>query len=1044
MRVSWNDRLLLLLVPHVIAGTLGIPVSAAERLDFQRDVRPVVAQYCFRCHGPDAEHRAGDLRLDDRMSATAPRAAGPAIVPGQPDDSVLIRRIMATDDAQRMPPPDSRLVLGPQERATLRRWIAEGAEYQPQWSLVPPRAVVSPAVRRTAWPRGPLDGFVLARLEQLGETPSPEASRETLLRRAALDLIGLPPTLDQLDDWLADPSVDAYERAVDRLLASPSFGERQAVEWLDAARYADTNGYFGDHPRTAWLWRDWVIAAGNHNLPFDEFTIRQLAGDLLPQPSVADRIATGFHRNQMANNETGIIDEEYRVEYVADRVETTATTWLGLTLGCARCHDHKFDPFSQREYYQLFAIFNQSPETGLITSPNPPPTLSVPSDEQQQRIAQLEAARGEAARAYQPLSAALAGQIAAWEANAAAELPSSPAERLTLHASLDGPTAAPPATALGTSLKFSPGIIGQAVRFDATQHLEFPPPLDLDAPWTIAVWAQPTGSLGCLYAQCEPDGERRGIEVLWQKGRILVHLVHRWGASVLSVATRDPVPASVWHQVVVRYDGSRRAAGLTVWLDGHRAALQVSRETLDGSLANDQPFRVARRDAGLGFYGQLDELRVLQTAVPDEAFDGWYWSERLRGILATATAQRTAADQEVLLDYFIERRADDTTRAARRRLLAAQQAEAAARREVPTALVLEDQPQPRRTAILRRGQYDQPGDTVAADVPAVLPPWPANAPRNRLGLARWLVAPEHPLTSRVLVNRLWQQCFGEGLVRTANDFGAQGELPTHPELLDWLAVDVVRGGWDVKATLRQIVTSATYRQTSAARPESLARDPDNRWLSRGPRFRLSAEMIRDQALAASGLLVSRLGGPSVKPFQPPGLWEAVSYNGDETYVPDQGAGQWRRSLYTFVKRQAPPPASLVWDAPTREKCVVRRARTNTPLQALVLLNDPTYLAAARHLARQILSEAGDDRQRLVTAFRRATSRRPDDREITVLVSLLDRQRQRWAERPAAAASLVDGEGEQSSASVPPSAVELAAWTVTLQVLWNLDETITRR
>jgi hypothetical protein len=828
-----------------------------------------------------------------------------------------------------------------------------------------------------------------------------------------------------------------YEEAVDRLLASPHYGEHIAASWLDAARYADTNGYFSDKPRQMWLWRDWVIGAFNANMPYDQFTIEQLAGDLLPQASIQQRIATGFNRNHMANNETGSIDEEFRVEYVVDRVSTTTALWLGLTAGCAQCHDHKFDPLSQREFYQLFAFFNNVPEKGVIDSDNPPPFISVPSPKQERALQEALAEMGAATESFAPLREQLAPSMAEWEKNATSTLPKPP--EAVFHEPLDG-RLGKDVRSLGTSLAFEKGIQKESAKFDATQHVEaVAPGFNLDKPWTIGLWIKADGSLSCPLSLIEPDGNRRGIELIWQKGRLQVNLVHRWGASAIEVSTLEALTAKNWHQIVVAYDGTQKAAGLSVFLDGSPARLEIKRDTLSGSLANRQPLRIGRRDSGLGFYGSIDEVRLVPLALKDQEVQGWFWGERIRGVVETPAEKRSGADSDTLLDYYIDHFAEAAIKQARQRLRRAGEVEKAVRASIPTALVMQEMEQPRTTHVLERGQYDKPGRVVTPDVPAAIAPWPAGAPRNRLGLAQWLVSRENPLTPRVAVNRLWQQCFGEGLVRTAEDFGSQGEPPTHPELLDWLAAKFRDNGWDVKDMLRLIVTSKTYRQNSATRDE---RDPDNLLLARGPRSRLTAEMLRDQALAVSGLLVANIGGPSVKPYQPPGLWEAVSYNAEETYVMDIGGGLWRRSLYTYVKRQAPPPMLLIFDGPTREKCTIRRPRTNTPLQALLLLNDPVFVEAARKMAAGSLASGGDELEKLQGLWLRVLVRDASQDELALVRGLLVRQRERFAKAPEGARQLLAGEAAKQDARL--DACELAAWTVVAQAVLNLDEAMTKR
>ena len=1025
-------------------------VAAAEApLDYNRDVRPLLSDRCFKCHGPDAAARRGKFRLDVREDALAPREGIVRLLPGRPDESELMLRILSPHADEVMPPPgEGARPLSPAEQAILRRWITEGAPYAPHWSLVPPRAAPPPPVRDVAWPVHDLDRFILGRLEHEGLASAPVAAPATLLRRVSLDLTGLPPRPADLERFLADPSPAAYAREVDRLLASPAFGERMAIDWLDAARYADTNGFFRDNARQAWPWRDWVVEAFNRNLPFDQFTLEQLAGDLLPDATQAQRIATGFNRNHGVTGETGIIDEEYRVEYVADRVETTATVWLGLTLGCARCHDHKYDPISQREYFGLFAYFNRSVERGLVSPDDPPPLLDVTTSAQKSRLTDLRDARGATERAFRELLEPTEPTREAWAARVGGELGAPPDTPRARHDFEPAGTPPPPGggkASVHGYFNHEGGVVGDAAIFDATQHVEFPAdtPFSADHPWTLSLWVRPTNPVVCLLAKIEPEGDRTGVEVLWAKGQIQVRLVDRWVASALEVQTRDSVRRGDWTHVVVTYDASRRAAGLRIYADGREAPLQVVRDNLQGPATNSLPLRLGRRDSALGYYGQLDQFRLLGRVLPPAEVRTWYWGERLARPLATVAGNRDARVRELLVDCFVEREGGPELRAAHAAAAAARAAEEEFRGQLPKALVMQDGAEPRPTRVLLRGQYDAPGEEVPPGVPAVLPPLPEGAPTNRLGLARWLVRPDHPLTARVAVNRLWALCFGEGLVSTRNDFGAQGAVPTHPELLDWLATRYVASGWDTKALLRLLVTSATYRQSSVAPPALRQRDPANQLLARAPSFRLPAEMIRYQALLASGLLVDRQGGPPVKPYQPPGVWEAVSYNGELTYEVDSGEGRWRRSLYTFWKRTAPPPALQILDGPTRDTCVVSRPRTNTPLQALLLLNDEGYVEAARALAARVLSAPGrTDRIRGAELFRLVLAREPDHEELSVLQGLLIRQQRRYREDPSAARRLTGVGVAPAGRQLDPA--ELAAWTTVAQTVLNLDEALTRR
>ena len=760
------------------------PLRTAK-IEFNRDIRPILSDACFHCHGPDKNTRKAGLRLDLREEALKTTESGELpIVPGQPGKSELVLRILADDRDERMPPPKAHKVLTIAQKEMLRRWIAQGAEYQLHWAYLP---IQRPPVPRSG--SHPVDAFVRQRLAAENLQASAEADKATLIRRVTLDLIGLPPTPAEVDAFVNDATPEAYERTVDRLLASPHFGERMAVDWLDGARFADTNGYQVDRDRTLYAWRDWVIRAFNENQRFDQFTIEQIAGDLLPNATLDQRIATGFNRNHMINEEGGVTPEEFMAEYTADRVETTATVWLAQTFNCTRCHDHKFDPFTQRDFYSLKAFFHNVSEKGAGDYSKPanvssPPFLSLPTPDVASRIA--------------------------------------------------------------------------ATKAEIVQ------------------------------------------------------------------ARQDQSPAA------------------------------------------------------------KDHLTKLTKSLSD--------------------LEKT----------------------------------------IPVTLVM-DEDQPRDTFILRRGVFDQPGEKVTATTPAALPPMRVDSPRNRLGLAYWLIDPANPLPARVTVNRFWQMLFGTDLVRTAEDFGSQGEPPSHPELIDWLAAEFISSGWDMKAMLRLLVTSATYRQSSKLTPAALERDPDNRLLARGPRFRLQAEFVRDQALAASGLLVGKIGGPSVKPYHPPGLYEQVVSQRDNpaaTYTQGKGEDLHRRSLYTYWKRSVPNPAMLLFDAPFRETCTLRRPRTNTPLQALNLLNDPTYVEAARQLAQRMMLEGGATiESRLTYGFRLITARVPRPAEMTILQAALARSLREFQADPTGAASLLKIGEAKTDATL--NVAELGAYTALASTMLNLDETVTK-
>jgi hypothetical protein len=1036
------DRLRFLVIGLLLTGLAGT-AHGGPPVDFNRDVRPILVENCFQCHGPDKGKRKANLRLDTEDGARADRNGRRAVVPGDLGRSALYRRVSAADEEERMPPARSGKRLTARQVEVLRRWIEQGANWQKHWSLIPPSRPPLPAVRAPRWPRNAIDSFILARLEAEGLSPSPEADRVTLLRRVTLDLTGLPPTPAEVDAFLADPSPDAYEKAVDRLLASPRYGERMAIRWLNGARYADTNGYQSDGERFMWRWRDWVIDAYNGNMPFDQFTVEQIAGDLLPRPTPGQRIATGFNRNHRGNGEGGIIPEEYAVEYVVDRVETTATVWLGLTLGCARCHDHKFDPFTQKDFYRLFAFFNNVPERGkAIKFGNSPPLIRAPTPYQQQQLRDLERRLAAAECRWAGLGPEVAAAEADWakSLHAPAPLPWAPEEGMIAHYPLDGDKAG---QFRDGEPAYAPGRIGQAACFDGHRYLDAGNVADFGFydKFSCAAWVHAADEHGgTILSRMTDQPEADGYSVGLRGGRVQVNLVKRWLDDALRVETEEHLPPREWHHVLMTYDGSRVAAGIKVYIDGRPAKMRVLLDDLNQSFESKEPLRVG---AGGGpearFRGLLDDVRVYRAAHSAEDAELLATVDSVDAIAALPRGKRTPAQAHKLRAYFLERGAPERLRRAHRDLVHLRRQKEQLVESFPTTMVMEELPRPRDTFVLVRGQYDKHGEKVTAAVPATLPPLPQGAPANRLGLARWLVDPANPLTARVAVNRSWQMVFGTGLVKTVEDFGSQGEWPSHAELLDWLATELVRSGWDVKALQRLIVTSATYRQSSKVTPALLQKDPDNRLLARGPRFRLPAEMIRDQALAASGLLVERVGGPSVKPYQPAGLWRELA---DVTYVRDAGPSLYRRSLYTFWKRTVAPPEMITFDAAGRETCIVRETRTNTPLQALTLMNDVTFVEAARVLAQRVMLEGGTTPdERLTLAFRLATGRRPRPAERRVLVEDFREQYARYRNDPGAATKLLSvGEFARNDKL---GASELAAYTAVCSLILNLDETVTR-
>jgi hypothetical protein len=1024
---------------------MALPLRAQE-VQFNRDVRPILSDKCFSCHGPDAKRKAG-LRLDTKAGASAEldSGAGRSIVAGDPKSSVALERMMHADPEKRMPPASSGKSLTKEQVEVVRRWIEQGAKFQDHWAFLPPVRPMLPAVRTSAWVKNPIDAFVLDRLQQEKLHSAPEAKRETLIRRVTLDLTGLPPTPQEVDAFVSDSSPNAYERVVDRLLASPRFGERMAMHWLDLARYADTNGYNNDEERTMWPWREWVIEAFNSGMPYDRFLIEQLAGDLLPNATLQQKLATGFNRNHVITTEGGIVPEEYRVEYVADRVHTTATVFLGLSMQCARCHDHKFDPLTMKDYYGFYGFFNniEDQTVGYNNGAAARPYIKAPTKAQQAELDRLDRDMAAAEAKLAAREKNLDAEIAAWEKSLKPDDPAwnAPAG-LLLHQTLDDPKKV--ATIHG-NVKGTEGKIGGGLLFGGG-HVDLGKvaPLDRDRPFAISAWFNATGE-GAILSKMDEASAYRGYDLLVEAGgKISVHLVHHWPDNALKVITKAGASLNAWHHVAVVYDGSGKAAGVKIFLDGKNAPLDLLNDKLKGSLHTEQPLRLGLRTTSLPFKGKLDELQIYSNVLAEPALADLAAGKSPRGLaelLKIPSDQRTADQRKDVRQWYVTNvDAESAKLRADRSALVARKAEV--EKSIPLTMVMAELATPRKTRLLKRGQFDAPAEEVATDVPASLPPLKKEAPRNRLGLAQWLVEPNHPLTARVAVNRWWEMFFGTGIVETAEDFGSQGAWPSHPELLDWLASELIESKWDVKGTIKTIVLSATYRQSSAVTKELQERDPRNRLLARGPRVRLPAETIRDNALAVSGLLKEKIGGPSVKPYQPAGLWEDVSVERRAIYKADAGDGLYRRSMYTYWKRTCPPPGMTTLDAPDRETCTIRRARTNTPLQALMLLNDPTYLEAARKLAERMLTEGGATTEsRLAHGFRLAVARTPSPEERAVLESILTRAKDRYQADAKAADSLLRVGASLRHPNL--DAATLAAWTTAASMILNLDEAITK-
>lgn len=1012
-------------------------IPAAERVDFNRQIRPILSDKCFACHGPDEQRREGGVRLDVKESALGEADSGERpIVPGEVESSELYRRITSQDEFERMPPPDSHKSLTPEEIERIRLWIEQGAPWSEHWSLVAPKKPAVPPVSDPAWCRNPVDNFILARLDAESLKPALEADQETLIRRVSLDLTGLPPKPEEVTSFLADTAPDAYERIVDRLLESPHYGEHLARYWLDAVRYGDTHGLHLDNYREMWPYRDWVVRAFNENLPYDQFLTWQLAGDLLPEPTLDQLTATGFLRCNVSTNEGGSIVEEVYVRNVVDVVVTTASVTMGLTFDCTRCHDHKYDPLTMRDFYSMFAFFNSidgSPMDGNATQH--PPVIKVPTAEQEAAEERLET---RIATLKRQLAAAV--KAAAYDETADASESEQPDWTDFVWMEDDVPAGASSASEGSADGKWTfvsapqPVYSGQTASTRTaqgrSQHLFEKASPGLRIGQNDKVFA---------YVYLDPDNPPKEIMLQWNTGQ----WKHRayWGENLIDWGTdgsterrpmgKLPEPGQ-WTRLEVdaAHVGIKPGAVITGW-----AFTQF-----DGTVYWDKAGAVTATP---------------QTDAPFSSLAAWVRAQRAAGaaglphpideIVKLDRDRRNAAQREQLRDYFVENAYAGAHAALdpfKKELADAERELAELDKQVPTSYVFRELRDPKPAFVLKRGEYDKPAEQVTRAIPAYFGTLPADAPQNRLGVVQWLLDPAHPLTARVAVNRFWQQPFGVGLVKTSEDFGSQGEPPSHPELLDWLAIEFRDSGWNVKQLMKRIVMSATYRQTAKAPAELYARDPQNRLLARGPRFRLDAEMLRDQALAVSGLLQPQIGGPGVKPPQPE-LWSAVGYVTSNTakFVADTGPEKvHRRTVYTFIKRTSPPPQMSTFDAPSRESFCVRRERTNTPLQALLLLNDPQYFEAARGLAERAMKEGGESPgSRAQYLYRRCTCRAADEAALGDLVELYEAHLSGYVADEEAARQTI-GVGE-SKPDASLDVAQLAAWTMVANLVLNLDEVI---
>ncbi len=1044
------SRLVVSLVIAWVGALTPSAARAASAIDYNRDIRPILSENCFSCHGFDEKGRKGKLRLDVAESAYAEHEGITRIKPGDAAASEVWQRITSPHDDEVMPPPDSHLALTAAQKEKIKAWIVQGAKYAPHWSLVAPVKAAPPSMAGA--PAHPIDALVRARLAEEKLSPAAEADGATLIRRVSLDLTGLPPSAAEVNAFVADRDPRGYERLVARLLASPHFGERLALDWLDAARYADTNGFSIDGGRHLWLWRDWVIQAFNDNKPYDQFLVEQLAGDLLPNRSEAQLIATGFQRNNMVTHEGGTIPEENLTNYNADRVKTLGESVLGLTLGCAQCHDHKFDPITQKDYFGIFAFFNSLGDKGLDGNAgvNPGPSIKARTV---LKTGEEPALRAEIAALEVKLAQRDDAVLAQWEKRAQVQLAARGNDLRVF--SLKARKVSTPNRGAGFEVTDDGRVkirgAGDLAAFDILAELPRTSVPITGLRFIMHPQADlPLGGWGSGPTRpADPAAKRKkGAAMVEQKGTfkltavaLSADLVPGDQINLHKLEKIARVTASSWEpqNPAAGCLDPRNDSGWSPDLaaDGAVHLTATLARPIDPAA---MPYLTVQLNFGAG---RAMIPGLIEVAAITGQDDGTDLSAEVVAALGVTPAQRTP-DQLAALWRECAAHATELTRD--RVTLGNLRDRLAALTEPFTTMVMEVAAKPRDTFILNRGDYAQPGAKVEAGTPAALPPLPEGAPANRLGLATWVAMKENPLTARVAVNRFWKLFFGTGIVATPADFGSQGEWPTHPEVLDWLAVDFVEHGWDVKHLVTQIVTSATYRQNSATSAAQLERDPQNRLLARGPRFRLSAELVRDLALSVSGLLVPRIGGPSVNPYTPGDLWREVSHYGSspataQTFVQDHGEKLYRRSLYTYWKRTAPPPNMMAFDAPNREVCTVARGNTTTPLQALVTLNDPQFVEAARVFAGHIFEQRGDDEAKLRWAFVQCVARPPNEKELGVLAAALRRERNRYGKDVAAAGALVAVGEYQRHESLPVS--EHAALTQVAALLLNLSETLTR-
>lgn len=1055
-------------------------------LDFNYDVKPILSDKCFACHGPDAKKQKAGLRLDTEEgaykalknaksghTASFGNARRYAIVPGDLAASEVYTRLISQDPELKMPPPASNLTLSTKEIAILTRWIEQGAKYKPHWSFIKPEKSDIPEPKLAGWARTPIDNFILARLEKGMLSPSPEAGREDLIRRASFDLTGLPPTIAEIDAFVADKSRDAYAKLIDRLLQSPAYGERMASEWMDVSRYADSDGYLDDKHRDFSPWRDWVISAFNRNIPYNRFVTMQLAGDLLPDKTKETILATAFNRLHKKSSEAGIVFEEYRVEYNADRVQTLGQGIMGLSVQCARCHDHKYDPISQEAYYKMFGLFNSTNETGSpVYGPDqtPGPALLLTSKQNEEMLRFFD-------REITGLTNQLANAKETQQSDLKKWLGTGTLSEKLLHHTIragmvayypfekaaktaDGKTVMPNVLnpkqlAQCNEIVLKPGVDGNAYFVSDYNSIKLGNNIgwhERTEPFSVELWINPNTvypDAGIFYHCEDPRLGYKGYSLRLADNKLQFIIAHSYPQNAIQVSTLAPVPVKQWTKVTVTYDGSSKAAGAKIYVNGEPVKTAVDVDNLYKGILYEkdihtygfQGFMIGQRNLLIPFKdGGIDELKIYDTELT--ALEVLY-NHNPKKALEMLKVQ-TSKGSGVLVRDFYNAHFNAKAQMLRDSLKARMEEQNKLINSVPELMVMGDLPKPRPTYLLMRGAYNAPGKRVTPGALDAVMPFEGKFPQNRLGLARWLFDNNNPLTGRVFVNRVWQMHFGNGIVRSSADFGNQGNLPSHPELLDWLAVDFMNSGWNIKRLHKLMMLSATYRQTSKVTPQLLEKDPENALLARGARFRFTAEMVRDNALSVSGLLVNRIGGKSVYPYQPAGLWEELS---DKVwrykYQQEPGEGLYRRSLYTIWKRTSPPPSMLIFDAPERGECVAKRRSTSTPLQALVLLNDPQYVEAARALAEKVLHEyktTGADAASL--AFRLITGRRPDRTEQKILAEFYADELKRFRAQPAQALEYLHTGERAWDTTLPPA--EIAALATVSNSIMNTDEGHTRK